>query len=842
MRGPRLCGLLLLTSALALAPPVRAQQRTFEEGLYELVAPGVAERVTVVTLVDPAGHVLLPLDAVLQFTGIPAIRAGSLLVLEWPPGAWKTTVDPARGTFVSGRDTVRVPASDWVVRDGSAFLSAEALGALLHAMVKLDPVGLTAVFTADSAFPVQRALQLESERQLKRSASSPLPHPETAGAPYPGRTGGVAADWAVSASAGDSPSGELRGTVGAAVLGASIEGGGSVPLSGLQAGPSYGYLRLLRVFPDGKLLRTVQLGTVNATGPLGFDVRGLLFGNAPYLAPEYFDEAIVRPAVPSGWSAEVYQGGQLLGVTGTTSTEPVRAPLAYGATPVRIRLIGPAGEERTEEIHYVVPNTRIPEGTFQYRLGGGECVSASCRTYAFAELRHGFTSWATAGVGADRIARGDTAAEVRPYGILSLSPFSAASVELEGRANTFGRATVQYYGPGNSSASATVRWDLPGSPIIPDGGVRGDLSLAGRLLRRWLTVRGLVQATAGVVDGWQLSGGTPVTGGFLDLEYETGLQGVDLLTLRGFFTPRHTRHWPAGTALSGAVGVARSTIYTGELGLTSQVTRSVAINAAAQWRRATRTPLVSIGVATRLRGAFAQARGVLQNGRTASYVSASGGIASEGGQHFPLLHPYSTVGNAGLAGQVYQDRNGNGRRDPDEPPLAGIPLLFQGHREVTDDKGAFRAWDIVPYRVLRVGVDTLNMTQVDFAPTVPEVVLRPTPDLFNRVELGLVQTREVIGRVEVTGATVPAGGVAVEVLDTRGNPVREVRTFTDGTFYIGRVVPGTYRVRITTRSLEALGGHVPAERAFSVPADSRIEPIEVPPLIVNPKAATPTTR
>lgn len=122
---------------------------------------------------------------------------------------------------------------------------------------------------------------------------------------------------------------------------------------------------------------------------------------------------------------------------------------------------------------------------------------------------------------------------------------------------------------------------------------------------------------------------------------------------------------------------------------------------------------------------------------------------------------------------------------------------------VTDSAGRYRTWEIQPYEPAVIAVDSLSL-DFNSVPGSSEVVVRPSPNLFNRVDLPLQRTREVIGTVQLPEGRSP-GGVSIEVVGFDGSVVVSGRTFSDGELYLQRVPPGEYAVRVADASLRALG-------------------------------------
>jgi len=161
--------------------------------------------------------------------------------------------------------------------------------------------------------------------------------------------------------------------------------------------------------------------------------------------------------------------------------------------------------------------------------------------------------------------------------------------------------------------------------------------------------------------------------------------------------------------------------------------------------------------------------------------------------------------------------------------VSDVDVLVDGQRARTDAEGRFHAWETTPYEGVVVAIDSLSLDP-EWAPVEREVLVRPSPNVFADVSIGVHRTREISGRV-VTGDASnprPLGGVRVEVVDGDDRVVAEERTFSDGEFYIPRVRPGRYVVRVTATA--AFGGS--AQAVVEIPASGEGE-IVVPALVLS---------
>lgn len=831
-RTARRAGALLsAAAALLLAAPLHAQ----EEGLFELRLTALAESRTVPVLLDARGQPLIPLRAALDYLQIPSEDHGDTLALTWPPGVWSTRVILSRREVASGRTAFVVAADEWLRREREVYLSPAALGRVLAAEVTADWENVSILLGGRTDFPAVRKAQDAARRAGEtRAGGGALGQAAEPDVPYPARSGGWTASWGVSGDGGDAGfQGRARAALGAAFLGGSIEGGGTAAFDsgGTRFVDPYGTYE--RAFPRSSWLRRLQLGDVLGDGLLTRPFFGIAATNEPLYAPRFFGEALISPVVPAGWEYEVYQGEYLVGVSTPGTREPVPTPVGYGTTPVRVRLIGPAGQERTEELVFLVPAVQVPAGEWRWYAGAGACRTRECRAYGYGDLRRGVSRTLTLGAGVDETARRDSAAETHPYGLLVWNPWPALSVEARARAGSFVHLALQRYDRwgGWRLAGGWKRQEGFSTLVAPqwftEGGWTLHLGLPGRgqLLGLQARTRG---AEPGSVDAWQAS----VTSGYGRVQataaYESGFQARDVATLQAHvFLPRYLFPSLRDLNLTARVDASAAGVQTASLGAAFRPHDRANVTLAAGWNGQTGQPELSLGIITRAPWAYVQANGFSQGGRRGAFLSASGGAAFGGGG--VEATPFEAMGRGGVTGRAFLDENGNGVMDPGEPPAPGVPVVVGGERATSDSTGRYRSWGLLPYAVLPVGVDTLNLAATDVAPAVPEVLLRPTPNTYSRVDLPLLRTREASGRVRWRGPAGPLGGITVEIRREGAAEPRRAVTFSDGEFYLTRLPAGDYVLTIAASSLRALGASTdpPAVR-FTVPAAGGGEAIAIP--------------
>ena len=831
----RAAHLLLLLLSAALPRPAPAQ----EEGLFELHLTAIPESRTVTVLLDPRGQPLVPLRATLEYLQIPFEDRGDTLALQWPPGVWSTRVDLSTRVVASGGTSFTVGEDEWLRREREAYLSPAALGRVLGAQVNIDWENVSILIVGPVEFPAVRRAGNEARRQGGgRGAGAPV-EPDVA---YPSRSGGWAAGWGRAGTVTNTEfQGRLRMDLGVAVSGGALEGGGAALFDTAGIRMADPRLQYARAFPRARTVRQVRLGDVLSEGLVSRSLFGFTVTNDPLYAPTYFGEALIRPVVPAGWEYEVYQGEQLVGVGTTNTAEPVAAQLGYGTTPVRIRMLGPAGQERTEELTFLVPALQVPTGEWRYHAGAGACrYTTTCNAFGYGDVRYGVSRSLTVGLGGEHTAH-DSGGVARPYGMLSYGLRPDLRMELRMRAGALAHGSLYHYDRhgGWRVSGGWQRQEELASLADPVWFGEGSAALRGPLPGRGRTL--ILQARArsrpdGHAPAWQ----TGVTSGIgrvqVALSYESGFQPVDVATVQAHtFLPRHLVRRLRDVNVNARVDYGGSTVQNASLGVAFRTGAWASVSVAGGWQGATGSPSIALTFITRVPAAYFQANAFSESGRRGAFITAGGGVAW--GRDGTAATPFETLGRAGVSGRVFVDEDGDGVMDPGEQPARLVPVVVGGERAITDREGRYAAWGLPPYAVLPVGIDTLNMATTDLSPGVPESLLRPTPNLYTPVDLPLVRTREAYGRVQWSGPARGLAGITVEARRAGDTAPRRVVTFSDGEFYFPRLPAGTWTLTVAASSLQALGAAPdPQPVTFTVPATETGQPVQIPAIELRPAA------
>jgi hypothetical protein len=829
-----------LGAAWLLATPLAAQvPGGFEQGVYDLrIARN--EGVTTPVLVGQAGLVLVPVAPILELAGVKESSAmGDSLRRTPVPGARRESIlDLARREIRREGETYPIGAGEIATVDGQLYLAPGRLAEWLGARATVDQENLVVTFTRTPPFPVEQRASTR-ERRAAYAARSAAIDSVRAAVPWMPRTGGIAAEWNLSMpSTRPATNATMQLQLGGALfggglqLGTSISGRRGVDGEELARSWRYGWVN-----PTSAWFRSVEVGNLGTATSLR-SIRGAALSNVHPFRNGFFSSVPIIPDVPSGWSYEIYQNGALLGFSDGTRQTAVPVPLYYGSTPVELRFLGPAGEEVTRSFTYQISAQQIPPGRVEYSLGAGGCpIAPRCRAVSYANVAYGLSSWLTVSGGGEVV----DSVGVRRY------PYARAIATTTGGYNgmldltpQLTGATVGYLGLGRLSASLSVGQVSSGAAIAsfvdPARRRRYLDSHVALPSPRWLPMLTgmrselrLEQPAGGSVDRIRALAGVDVARGNYALTYERdAVQRLGLLSANAMVVvPVSLRGGRTMLPLQGKVGVTREGLAQLEAGAVAGNGQSRSVNARVRWL-GSRAGLSLVVTYSAFLGRFRQSASVIASRGLTLATTTLGGTAAYDPRHGLVQSDRFGISTAGVTGRVFFDEDGDGVFSAGDRPAPGVRVIGDAGTARAGDDGTYRLWGVLPYEPARIAIDTLQGIDLAYAPTQAEIRLRATPNLLNEVDIPLVRTRELVGQVDGWPG-MSRGGIGLELRAVQGGRRWAVVTFSDGEFYVSRVPPGRYELRVAETSLQAVGA-APFEPRVLVVDETTPEVIDLPPV------------
>ena len=176
-------------------------------------------------------------------------------------------------------------------------------------------------------------------------------------------------------------------------------------------------------------------------------------------------------------------------------------------------------------------------------------------------------------------------------------------------------------------------------------------------------------------------------------------------------------------------------------------------------------------------------------------------IGPNGRGRFGAIRAESRAATGALLIRAFDDRNGDGIRQPDEEfetlgsaLVNGLPTELEAH---ADGEGAILG-SLDPAVPVKVAIDPSTIADPTKVPTRPAVMVVPRAGVVMPLNIGIASTGSIEGTlVDLNGAL---AGHTLELVDETGGVAARTRTEFDGLFVFEGVRQGQYSLRVETAS------------------------------------------
>jgi hypothetical protein len=612
-------------------------------------------------------------------------------------------------------------------------------------------------------------------------------------------------------------------------------------LSTTQKGmPNLLRVRAFRSDPDGGLLGPLHATHFGVGDVEGFDSsltgsvaagRGAVVTNRPLTARAAFDRTRFEGDLPSGWEAEIYRNGELLGFSKTNGSQRYvfdDVQLLYGENRIQIILYGPQGQVRTREEVLNVGQDNVPAGKTWYWAGfnepGRDIITLEKppdgapqpKAQATASLEHGIDDRTSVGVLARMMLIGDqrltfvegTVRRSIGSALVELGAARESNGGMAAHAQLLGKI-----GPVNVSAEALVATDfhLHGGPQQNLRDARLALDVPVRIGRTVLPAHADVHLTDRRDGTRQLDAAARLSANLDRFNLATGVRYRKQYVASGPAPPAELNLDFIGTGRVGDVRLRAASSFD-----VSPSARFRTAELSAYWSASDNVDWEGdLIYDSSSHGARAKITHIHRLNSVA--IALTGEAATDGSVAFGVNLNFSLdpghgfnfsrrpLAQAGVVhATVYRDLNDNGVRDLAEPFEKGA-LITTGSVQAdhpTDAKGSITVGGLPAYAPIAVGIDESSLADPMLVPKTALQVVVPRPGVPAEVQIGLV------GGGDIEGAVVKSGGLGfegldLELVDAAGKVIATARSDFDGFFLFERAPYGTYTVRVSRDSATA---------------------------------------
>ena len=310
---------------------------------------------------------------------------------------------------LENKGTFRYDASKMLVKELDFYVSLDVLSEVFDLNFTVDLNNLLLQLETPNTLPIVEEYERQRRRERQEKASieqnfHPLIYERD-------RTlfGGGFFDYSLTSIINENQNSySYNFDLGAEIAGGDLEGSAFGNYSGGSSNFTTRNLRWRYVMRNNDYLSQIYVGQTRSDGLTNRNFTGIRLTNEP-IEPRYmYDSYEVEGTAPIGSEVELYYNNSLYDFTRITEDEQYRflVPLTYGTSRLRLRIYGPDGRIQEREERIQIPFNFLPEGEFNYHFNAGQLDNAFFGTTTESymtqgDVAYGISNWLTQQVGVE---------------------------------------------------------------------------------------------------------------------------------------------------------------------------------------------------------------------------------------------------------------------------------------------------------------------------------------------------------------------------------------------------------------------------------------------------------
>ncbi|MCH2450882.1 MAG: SPOR domain-containing protein [Gracilimonas sp.] len=755
------------------------------------------------------------------------------------------------GQITFGQKKIKLSSEDFLVKEIDSYLRADIFYAAFGLDFTIDFNNLTLNLRTEKELPaIAEALRQQRRSLAEGNRYQDVKYDLRFDRERPFLDGGFA-DYNLSANMNSQQNIYNANTnLGIQLYGGDLQGSLFGSYSENFSNFSTDNLRWRYMYRDQSWLTKLTIGQTTSDGVARNSYTGIRLSNEPIEPRKLFDEFEVQGTTIPQSEVELYMNNALIDFQQADEMGNYRflTPITYGSSQLDLKIYGPTGQiiERSDRIQ--VPFTFQPKGVFNYTLNFGQLDnpiigSTDQNLTAQGSGSYGITSWLTAKTGVEYY-----------EGLSNKTPTFTTSLSSRILSNyilTFEAASESYYRGVFSSIfpnSASINIDYTeylgdfsiynpsnedkrfvGSVFYPFNIFGKPFSLRASTFSR---IRGGSSSTTLRFDANSRIGKINLRVGYTDrisgkinLLEPTNTSYIESSAtynisrnrnlppyIRGVFLRAQMRYQPTSNLFESAQFlVSRNIFRQGRFQL----------SAGRNFRGNFNTIRFSVVVdfnKLRTNTTFNDIRG------SSSFTqNVRGSVGYDSNYNNLLFTSRNQVGRAGTAIKLYVDNNGNGEFDTNDNTIEANAVRIQRSGAGSIQKnGILYFTQMQPYFYYNMEMNKSALDNPMLVPEFDKFGLISDPNRFKKVEIPFYMSGVIEGIVErqqSNNRRSGIGGLKILLTQTNGDFSKELRTFSDGSFYDYEVPPGEYELKIDPSQLEILNSRsIPKKIEFNVEA------------------------
>ncbi len=632
-------------------------------------------------------------------------------------------------------------------------------------------------------------------------------------------------------------------------------------------------LRWRYVIRGNPALTQVYVGQTTLDGVLSSNFTGVKITNQPIEPRRYFDEYVVQGSTIPESEVELYLNNALVGYEKSDELGNYRftTPLYYGTSDLDLRIYGPTGETIDKSTRIQVPFTFSPQGEFNYNLNAGVLQNPLLGTterplVVNAKATYGLTTWLSGSVGTEYFEGAMENSNPAVTGAISTRFLTNYILTLEGVSQGYYRSNLNAFFANSASFNIDFTNYISESILYNSSGRDQQLNTSvfypisiGNLpfisrISTFTVFRDDVQSTSLRLDlstrinklNFRFGYSDRILNSYNFLEPSFSSTLDNSLTynisrnpntpkiLRGTFIRAQMRYLPKLSKIESAqFVVSRNMFNAGRLQL------SYGRNFINNFNNIRASFVIDFNK-VRSNSTFSSIR---------SDYSASQNIRGSFGYDTNYNNFIATsrnqVGRSGTAIKLFVDNNNNERYDEDidQSIDEGSIRIDRTSASSFRKNGILYYSQMQPYFRYNMQVNKGSIENPLLVPELNEFSIITDPNTFKKIEIPFYMSGVIEGSVkkyfnEQTSQGI--GGVKLILSGINSVFYKELRTFSDGSFYSYEVPPGKYKMSVDQNQLDVLNSKSdPGEIEFEIKPLAEGDFIEGLSFLIVPKGYDP---
>lgn len=580
---------------------------------------------------------------------------------------------------------------------------------------------------------------------------------------------------------------------------------------------------------DNKYISQITLGKIGAssTATILYPIVGGQITNAPTQIRKSFGTYALSDHTQPDWMVELYINNVLVDYVKADANGffSFNVPLMYGRTEISLRYYGPWGEEQVSGKQFVIPFNFLPAKKMEYVLSSGLIEDGKNSLFANAKVNYGLS---------DRITIGGGVEYVSSLVNQKIIPFLNTSVRVAPQLFISGGyyPNVMYNGKLNYTAANNLRLEVDYAKYDKaQQAIRFNYSEMRKATLSFLfhtahfsgnsrlsVEQNLFNSTKYNTSELLFSG----TGYGLNFNFTTNLfysatgkpfiysnLSTSLLLPKGFVLIPQVRYEYNADGITSL-----------RAELKKQMFKKGFVQASFDHNFKTNSSYLQIG--------FRYDFETISTGFSSSFTknqasfsqSANGSLIYEPKADFIDFNNKISVGRASMKFIPFLDTNGNGKRDPNEPPVIGIQIILNGGgRQINSKDGTTIITGLEPYIKNHVELNTDRINNIAWRVINKNLNITLNPNQLKTIEIPVVIVGEVGGTVNrnENGKRIGTGGLKINIYDTDNVLTTTILSEPDGYFSFLGLKSGQYSAKIDSLQLQKLQMKAePANASFEI--------------------------